>query len=64
MARSVDIDLYQMTFTKDSAYPFLIELGTNAKHLQFIDINKNEQVFKLPFAKQLNSSEESLRQLK
>ena len=30
-ARSQDVDLYQVTFAKDSAWPFLVELGTNAR---------------------------------
>jgi len=56
--------LYQITFTKDSAQPFLVELGTKAKCMQFIDLNREEQVFKLPYAKKLTQCDEALRDLK
>ena len=41
-ARSQDVDLYQVTFAKDSAWPFLVELGSTARCIQFVDLNKNE----------------------
>jgi hypothetical protein len=63
-ARSLDVDLYQITFTKDSSRPFIVELGTKARCLQFIDLNREEQVFKLPYAKQLTTCDDALRQLK
>jgi len=42
----------------------LVELGSHAKYLQFIDINRDEQVYKLPYVKQLNQCDEALRELK
>jgi hypothetical protein len=42
----------------------LIELGTQAKYLQFIDLNRDEQVYKLPYAKQVTNCDEALRELK
>ena len=41
-ARSQDVDLYQVTMAKDSTWPFLVELGTSARCVQFIDLNRNE----------------------
>ena len=62
-ARSQDVDLYQVTFAKDSAWPFLVELGTNARCVQFIDLNRNEQSFNLPHTFQIKTCDESLNKL-
>ena len=48
-SRSQDVDLYQVTLAKDSAWPFLVELGTSARCVQFIDLNRNEQSFNLKY---------------
>jgi hypothetical protein len=63
LARSEDIDLYQITMTKDSAHPFLVELGTHARCLQFIDLNRHTQSFKLPHTLQIKQCEETLIKL-
>ena len=44
-ARSQDVDLYQVTFARDSARPFFVELGCTARCVDFIDLNKNAQSF-------------------
>ena len=63
-ARSQDVDLYQVTFAKDSAWPFLVELGSSARCLQFVDLNRNEQSFNLPYTPQIKLCEETLSRLK
>jgi len=50
-SRSQTVDLYQVTFAKDSAWPFLVELGTSARCIQFIDLNRNMQTFELPYTR-------------
>jgi len=49
--RSQDVDLYQITFTKDSAWPILVELGTTASCVQIINMNSAIQEFNLPYYK-------------
>ena len=51
-----------MTMPKDDAWFIMNELGTlGAVH--FVDLNKGEQTFSLPYANQIRRCDESLRRL-
>ena len=63
-ARSQDVDLYQVTLAKDSAWPFLVEMGSEARCIQFVDLNRNEQSFNLPYTPQIKACDETLQKLK
>lgn len=51
-----------MTVSKDDAWHVMNELGgLGAVH--FVDLNKGEQTFSLPYANQLRRCDESLRRV-
>lgn len=52
-----------MTMPKDDAWFIMNELGSAANSVHFIDLNKDEQTFTLPYASQLRRCEESIRRL-
>ena len=47
--RSEDMEMYQVTMNKDDAWFAMNELG-NLGVIHFIDLNKMEQSFHLPYA--------------
>ena len=53
-----------MTLAKDSAWPFLVEMGSEARCIQFVDLNRNEQSFNLPYTPQIKACDETLQKLK
>lgn len=61
--RSEDMQLYKFLITKDNAYQTIKNLGrANAVH--FLNMNKNEQIFKLPYTDIIKRCEESERRIK
>ena len=60
--RSEDMYLYKFLIFKDNAYQVIRNLGSlNCAH--FLDMNKNEQAFKLPYTQIIKRCEESERRL-
>ena len=60
--RSEDMTLYQLTLPKDDAWVVMDSLGgLNMAH--FINLNKGEQPFNLPYANQIKRCEETERRL-
>ena len=56
------MSLYQITMPKDDSWQVMNKLGdTDALH--FIDLNKGEQPFNLPYAQQIKKCEETERRL-
>lgn len=56
------MELYRVTIPKDDAWKVIEALGsTNAAH--FIDLNKNEQPFNLPYAQRIKLCEETERKI-
>lgn len=47
--RSEDVELYQITFSKDAAWE-LMNCAGNTQAMQFINLNSTEQPFNLPYA--------------
>jgi hypothetical protein len=47
--RSEDMDMYQITMAKDDAWFIMNELG-GLGSVHFVDLNKGEQAFSLPYA--------------
>lgn len=60
--RSEDMELYQVTMSKDDSWQVMNELG-NMGVVHFVDLNKNEQPFHLPYANQIKRTEETLKKL-
>lgn len=60
--RSVDMHFYKFTCFKDNAWKVMNELG-KLGNLDFIDLNKKEQPFNLPYGNTLKRCEEVLRNL-
>lgn len=60
--RSEDMYFYQFTCFKDNAWKVINELG-KLKSLDFVDLNKGEQSFNLPYGHTLKRCEEVLRNL-
>jgi hypothetical protein len=56
------MEMYQVTMPNDDAWYIMNEMGTLGS-LHFIDLNKAEQPFHLPYANQIKRAEESLRRL-
>jgi hypothetical protein len=48
ITRSEDVDLYQVTIPNDDAWFIMNELG-NVGTVAFLDLNKHEQPFHLPY---------------
>ena len=60
--RSDDMYLYKFVLPKDTAWQSIKALGnTNAVHI--IDMNRNEQSYKLPYTDMVKRCEESERRL-
>ena len=57
------MEMYQVTMPKDDAWYTMNELG-NLGVIHFIDVNKAEQSFHLPYAEQIKRCEDALRRLK
>ncbi len=55
--RSDDMHLYKFLVTKDSAYQFINNLGIT-KNTHFLNMNKNQQLFKLTYAERIKICEE------
>jgi len=60
--RSEKMELYKMTIPKDDAWRVIEALG-HKDFAHFIDLNKQEQLFNLPFAFQIKACEETERRL-
>ena len=45
-------------------WPYLIEAGTKARSLQFVDLNKHEQSFALTYTPQIKLCDETLSRLR
>ena len=60
--RSEDIELYKVTIHKDHDQKIMNELG-KLSQLHFIDLNKEEQPYKLPYTQDLKRLEEAQRKL-
>lgn len=54
--------MYQVTMPKDDAWFIMNELG-NLGSVHFMDLNKGEQTFHLPYANQIRRCDETLRRL-
>ena len=60
ITRSEDMYLFKFVVTKDNAWQVVDALG-KVKSTHFIDMNKNEQVFKLPYTEMVKRCEDSER---
>jgi V-type H+-transporting ATPase subunit a len=56
------MELYQMTMSKDDAWFVMNAIGLQGQ-VHFIDLNKGEQAFHLPYTNQLRRCDESLRRI-
>ena len=56
------MQLYQLTSPKDDGWDLMNEFG-NAGISHFIDLNKDEQPYQLPYTSQIKSCEDSERKL-
>lgn len=54
--------LYQLTVPKDDAWEIMNDFGEHSLS-HFIDLNKDEQPYSLPYTAQVKSCEESERKL-
>jgi len=54
--------LYQLTVPKDDAWEIMNDFGENGLS-HFIDLNKDEQPYSLPYTPQVKACEESERKL-
>ena len=61
--RSVDMHLIEFVMSKDFAYDSMEIFGEYGL-VDFIDLNKNEQSFELPFSKQIRRWNEVIRRIK
>lgn len=62
-ARSQTVDLHQITFAKECARPYLVGLGSYARCLQIIDLNRQEAPHALPHTRQIKLCDASLSKL-
>lgn len=62
LMRSEDMFLYKFIVSKDNAYEVIHTLG-HTKSAHFIDMNKHEQPFKLPYTDMVKRCEETERRL-
>jgi hypothetical protein len=60
--RSEDMFLYKIVIAKDNSWEVMNELG-RLNFLHFLDMNKDEQVFKLTYADTLRRVEETYRRI-
>jgi hypothetical protein len=60
--RSEAMRLYQLTVSKDNAWSVMNEFGEDG-NVQFLDLNRDEAPFKLPYTTQVKQCEESERKL-
>ncbi len=60
--RSEDMHLYKFLLTKDSAYATVRAFGLTAS-AHFLNMNKNEQTFKLPYTETIKRCEETDRKI-
>jgi hypothetical protein len=60
--RSEDMQLYKVTIPKDEAWVVMDGLG-GLSVAHFINLNKGEQPFNLPYANQIKRCEETERRL-
>ncbi|CDW80575.1 v-type atpase 116kda subunit family protein [Stylonychia lemnae] len=60
--RSEDMTLYQIAIPKDDAWDVMNQLG-NLNLVHFIDLNRGEQPFNLPYANQIKRCEETERRI-
>lgn len=56
------MEMYQVTMPKDDAWYIMNEFG-NLGSVHFIDLNKGEQTFTLPYANQIKRCDEGLRRI-
>ena len=56
------MQLYQVTIPKDDAWDVMNQLG-NLSLVHFIDLNKGEQPFNLPYTAQIKRCEETERKI-
>jgi V-type H+-transporting ATPase subunit a len=56
------MQLYQITIPKDDAWDVMNQLG-NLDIVHFIDLNKGEQPFNLPYTSQIKRCEETERRV-
>jgi hypothetical protein len=56
------MQMYQMTMPKDDAWFIMNEMG-NLGSVHFIDLNKGEQAFNLPYSSQIKRCDETLRRI-
>ena len=62
LLRSEDMYLYKFVVSKDNAWQVINYLG-KIQSAHFIDMNKNEQSYKLPYTDMIKRCEESERRL-
>lgn len=60
--RSEDMHLYKFVINKDNVWQVVTSIG-KIKCSHFIDMNKDKQVFKLPYTDMIKRCEESERWL-
>lgn len=60
--RSEDLHLCKITMTKDTSYDSIKQLGRLGA-ISFIDLNVNEQVYDLPYAREVKRCNETLRSI-
>mmetsp|Transcript_19651 Transcript_19651/g.14365 ORF Transcript_19651/g.14365 Transcript_19651/m.14365 type:complete len:86 (-) Transcript_19651:1368-1625(-) len=60
--RSEDMTLYQITVPKDDIWEIMNAIG-NLNLAHFVDLNKGEQPFNLPYTGQIKRCEEAERRL-
>ena len=60
--RSEDMYLFKFIVTKDNAYEAIRLLG-KAKAAHFLNMNKHEQAFKLPYTEVIKRCEEAERRI-
>lgn len=60
--RSEDIHLCKVAITKDTLYEAMRALG-RLGIVSFIDLNKNSQVFELPFSSEMKRCNETFRSI-
>ena len=54
--------MYQVTIPKDDSWEIMNELG-KLEVVHFVDLNKGEQVFNLPYQAQISRCEETQRRI-
>jgi len=56
------MELFQVTMSKDDAWTIMNELG-QLDTLHFVDLNKDEQSFNLPYAQEIRRCDETFRKI-